>query len=235
MTTAGDLINGALRLIGVLAEGEIPSADTSNDCLVAFQQMVDSWNTERLSVYTTQTELFTWPASQASRTIGPTGDFATVRPVSIDDSTYFVVNGLSYNLELINQAQYNGIALKTSTSTWPNVLWVDNSFPDMTLNVYPVPTGATQWHIVTVKPLVDPATLITVISLPPGYLRAFRYNLACELAPEFGVEPSGQVVRIAIASKRTIKRINNPGDIMSMPATLVSNTGRFNIFSGQWG
>ncbi|MEY2916064.1 MAG: hypothetical protein RL454_993, partial [Actinomycetota bacterium] len=47
-TTAGDQINGALRLLGVLAEGETPSSATSQDALNAMNQMLDSWNTERL-------------------------------------------------------------------------------------------------------------------------------------------------------------------------------------------
>ena len=34
-TTAGDQINGALRLIGQLAEGETPSPETSADSLMA--------------------------------------------------------------------------------------------------------------------------------------------------------------------------------------------------------
>ena len=74
-TTAGDQINAALRLIGQLAEGETPSAATSQDALAALNQMLDSWNTDRLLVYTTQTQVFSWPAGQATRTIGPTGDF----------------------------------------------------------------------------------------------------------------------------------------------------------------
>ena len=53
-TSAGDQINGALRLIGMLAEGETPSAATSADSLTALNQMIDSWNTERLSVFSTQ-------------------------------------------------------------------------------------------------------------------------------------------------------------------------------------
>ena len=57
--TAGDQINRALRLIGMLAEGETPSSETSNDCLVALNQMIDSWNTERLSVFSTQDQVFT--------------------------------------------------------------------------------------------------------------------------------------------------------------------------------
>jgi hypothetical protein len=61
-TTAGDQINGALRLIGQLAEGETPSAATSQDALTAMNQMLDSWSSERLSVFSTQDQVFTWPA-----------------------------------------------------------------------------------------------------------------------------------------------------------------------------
>ena len=48
--TAGDQITRALRLLGVLAAEETPTAAMAQDALVTFDQMVDSWNTERLSV-----------------------------------------------------------------------------------------------------------------------------------------------------------------------------------------
>ena len=97
MTTAGDLINGSLRLLGVLAEGETPSSETSQDALLAMNQMVQSWNTERLAVFSTQDQVVTWPASTISRTFGPTGNIVANRPVAIDDSTYIrdPSNGIS--------------------------------------------------------------------------------------------------------------------------------------------
>lgn len=237
MATASELIDGSLRLIGQLAEGEAPSAATASDALRAMNQMLDSWNTERLSVFATQDQVFTWPSSTASRTLGPTGDFVGVRPVQLDDSTYFrdPATGVSYGIRLINQQQYNGIALKTVTSTYPQLMWVNETFPDVQMTVYPVPTRALEWHFVSIEPLTQPATFATDLAFPPGYLRAFRYNLACELAPEFGVEPSPQVRRIAMVSKRNLKRINNPGDLMSMPYGLVARRSRFNIFSGSFG
>jgi hypothetical protein len=70
--------------------------------------------------------------------------------------------------------------------------------------------------------------------MPPGYLRAFRYNLACEIAPEFGVEPPPTVARIAMTSKRDLKRQNNPDDIMALPYSIVGTRQRFNIFSGNY-
>ena len=86
MTTAGDQINGALRLLGVLAEGETPSAETSQDALTALNQMIDSWNTERLAVFSTQDQVFLWPPGELNRTLGPTGDFVGNRPVLLDDA-----------------------------------------------------------------------------------------------------------------------------------------------------
>jgi len=76
--------------------------------------------------------------------------------------------------------------------------------------------------------------LSTTLAFPPGYLRAFKYNLACEIAAEFGVEPSPQVQRIAMTSKRNLKRINNPDDVMSIPYAIVGTRQRFNIFAGNF-
>ena len=236
MSSAGDLINGSLRLLGVLAEGETPSAETSQDALLAMNQMIQSWNTERLAVFSTQDQVVTWPPSTISRTFGPTGDIVANRPVAIDDSTYFrdPASGISYGLKLINQQQYNGIAVKTVTSTYPQVLWVNMTYPDIEMYVYPVPTKVLEFHVVSVNELTQPVNLATDLAFPPGYLRCFRYNLACELAPEFGTEPSRQVQRIAMTSKRNIKRINNPDDIMALPYSIVATRQRFNIFAGNY-
>tara|TARA_R110000868_G_scaffold113238_4_gene304111 strand:- start:390 stop:1100 length:711 start_codon:yes stop_codon:yes gene_type:complete len=236
MDTAGETINGALRLLGVLAEGETPSAETSQDALRAMDQMIDSWNTERLSVFSTQDQVFTWPAGLINRTLGPSGDFVGNRPILLDDATYFKdpSTGISYGIKMINQQQYDGIAVKTVSSTFPQVLFVNMTYPDIDMFIYPRPTRALEWHFISVEELTQPATLDTVLTFPPGYLRAFRYNLACELAPEFGVEPSPQVQRIAMTSKRNLKRINNPNDIMSMPYSLIASRQRYNIFAGNY-
>jgi hypothetical protein len=225
-----------MRLIGMLAEGETPSAAASQDALSAMNQMIDSWNTERLSVFSTQDQIFTWPASTQSRTLGPTGNFVGNRPVLLDDATYFrdAATNVSYGIKIINQQQYNGIAVKTVTSTYPQVMWVNMTYPDIEMYVYPVPLRPLEWHFVSVEELTQPAVLATTLSFPPGYLRAFKYNLACEIAAEFGVEPSPQVQRIAMTSKRNLKRINNPDDVMAMPYGIVANRQRYNIYAGNF-
>jgi hypothetical protein len=239
--TAGEQINRALRLIGMLAEGETPSAATAQDSLMALNQMIDSWNTERLSVFSTIDQIVNWPVGSINETLGPSGSLVrlngtAVRPVLVDDSTYFKDpgTGVSYGVKLINQQQYNGIAVKTVTSTFPQVVFVNMTYPNIDIFIYPRPTRLLEWHFISVQELTQPANLSTDILFPPGYLRAFTYNLACEIAPEFGVEPSPQVQRIAMYSKRNLKRINNPDDVMSMPYAIVATRQRFNVYAGNF-
>jgi hypothetical protein len=239
--SAGDQINRALRLLGVLAEGETSSASVMQDSLMAMNQMIDSWNTERLSVFSTIDQIVNWPVGSINATLGPSGSLVrlngtAVRPILVDDATYFrdPQTNVSYGIKLINQQQYNGIAVKTVTSTYPQVMFVNMTYPDIDIFIYPKPTRLLEFHFISVQELAEPATLATTLAFPPGYLRAFTYNLAMEIAPEFGVEPSPQVQRIAMTSKRNLKRINNPDDVMSMPYAIVATRQRFNVYAGNY-
>ena len=208
----------------------------ANDALISLNQMIDSWNTERLSVYNTQDQVFTWPTDTITRTLGPTGDFVGNRPVLLDDATYYrdPSTNVSFGIKFINQQQYDGIAVKTVTSTYPQVMWINMENPNISMTIYPKPTRALEWHFISIDELTQPALLETTLVFPPGYLRAFTFNLACELAPEYGVEPTNQVRRIAMSSKRNLKRMNNPDDIMSLPYSLVATRQRFNIYAGNY-
>ena len=232
--TVRDQIYAALRLIGQLAEGETPSAATANDALTAFNQLLDSWSTERLMIYNTIDQTFTWPADSLSQTLGPSGTFVGQRPISLDDSTYFrdASTNVSFSVRFINQLQYDNIAVKTVTSTYPQVMWINMEHPDISMTIYPKPTRALEWHFISAQELAQPVNLSSVLAFPPGYQRAFAFNLACEIAPQFGVEPSPTVQRIALMAKRNIKSQNFADDLMAMPYNLVNTRARYNIYAG---
>ena len=234
--TAREMISSAHRLLNLVNAGNALPEAVYQENLQSLNRMIDSWNTERLSVYNTQDQVFEWPTNVITRSLGPSGDFVGNRPVLLDDATYFrdPQTNVSFGIKFINQQQYDGIAVKTVTSTYPQVMWINMEHPNITMTVYPKPTRLLEWHFISIEELAQPATLNTELYFPPGYLRAFTYNLAMELAPEFGLEPSPQVQRIAMTSKRNLKRINNPDDIMSMPYALVANRQRFNIYAGNY-
>ncbi|CAB5194859.1 hypothetical protein UFOVP169_39 [uncultured Caudovirales phage] len=234
--TAREMISSAHRLLNLVNAGNALPEAVYQENLQSLNRMIDSWNTERLSVYNTQDQMFEWPTNVITRSLGPSGDFIGNRPVLLDDATYFrdPQTNVSFGIKFINQQQYDGIAVKTVTSTYPQVMWINMEHPNIAMTVYPKPTRLLEWHFISIEELAQPATLNTTLFFPPGYLRAFTYNLAMELAPEFGLEPSPQVQRIAMTSKRNLKRINNPDDIMSMPYALVANRQRFNIYAGNY-
>ena len=261
MATTRELLSGAHRLLGLVNSGNVLPEAVYQDNLVALNQMIDSWSTERLAVFCTQDQTYYWEAGARIRTLGPTGDFVyilatqseipivtqdedyigvddatTLRPILLDDSTYFrdPATNVSYGIKFINQLQYNNIAVKTVQSTYPQVMFVNMTFPDITLSVYPVPNRMLEFHFISVQPLANATTLATDLAFPPGYLRAFRYNLALELAPEFNVEPPPEVRRVAMYSKRNLKRINNPRDLMAMPYSIIARRNRYNIYAGNF-
>jgi hypothetical protein len=236
MSTAREVIQASHRLLGQVQSGDSMPEALFQDHLSSFNRMLDSWSAERLTVYSTIDQTFTWPASTISATLGPSGNFTGSRPVLLDDSTYFrdAATNVSYGIKIINQQQYNGIAVKTVTSTYPQILWINMSMPNIEMYVFPVPLRALEWHFVSVEQLAQPALLTTSLIFPPGYERCFVYSLAVELANEFRIEPPQAVQRIAMASKRVLKRINNPDDVMSMPYAIMGTRQRYNIFAGNF-
>lgn len=231
-----ELLKAALRKCsGVLAEGETPSLELLNNAMSAFNTLVDSWSAESLSVYATQDQTVTWPASTASQTFGPSGDLSGTRPIRLDPSSYFVdtSSGNSHQFRMINEEQYNSIGFKAVAASYPDYLFYNPTMPDATITVNPIPNQALEFHLISVVVLAEVTDLTTVIVLPPGYRRALTFNLACEIAPELGMEPPQTTQRIAMTSKRVIKGNNWSKHVMTIPAGIPCGRGHFNINTGE--
>lgn len=70
MTTALDLIVGALRKINVLAAGEVPGNSEQTDALVVLNDMLDTWSTEHLSVIDNNENVLTFQNGKPTYTVG---------------------------------------------------------------------------------------------------------------------------------------------------------------------
>lgn len=235
MATVRDLINGSLRLINVLAEGETASANQHSDALSVLNQMIESWSLENLIIYSTTREEFTLTVSDGSYTIGSSGDFNTTRPVEIERAMIEDQSNtptMEYPLELITPRQWAEITTKDLSSSIPTKLYYDPTYPLGTLNLWPVPSVANKLVLYSKKALTEFTSINNTISLPPGYMKALRFNLAVELAPEYGKEASQTVVSIAVDSKGNIKRKNiKPIYLKTDMATTGNRT--FNIYTGE--
>lgn len=224
MTTANDLITRALRLGRCIGIDQTLSAAEAADGLRVLNSMLDSWATERLFCYAIRDESFTWASGAASRTIGAAGNFATDRPVRVDDSSYFTVDGVDYPVQFLPGDSYVALPVKTLTSTFPQSIYVDyTSSALVTLYAYPVPSQANTFHLRTWRLLQTFAALTTDMALPPGYQRAIEYSLAEEVTPEYGLDVPVSVSRIAAKARGNVKRINSPDLVMATEVGYMTN------------
>jgi hypothetical protein len=74
MTTPFDIVSRALKDIGALEAGEVPSADAAQDAFDMLNDLVDQWSNEEMMVYYKNEIVFPIVAGQTQYTIGPTGD-----------------------------------------------------------------------------------------------------------------------------------------------------------------
>lgn len=230
--TTGELFEAALRKCGgIVAEGETPSAELLQDTMEAFNLMIDAWSIERLMVYSTQKQSFTWPAATASRTLGATGDLSGIRPARLLSSSYFTYSSLDYPLSLVNEVQYNSLSSKSTSGSYPKYLFNNPTVPDCTLYLYPVPSAAITLYVISAQEMTEATDLTTDLVVPPGYTRALVYNLALEIIDNLGIIPSGNISRLAMTSKRSIKTTNAPMDILSIPA-IINGSKSYDINAG---
>lgn len=207
------VIKAALRLINVLEAGEDPEPDDAQDALDTLNSMVDSWNAERLMVYTLPRLVFNLQATKQTYTLGINGDFNTPRPARIElISVITNLNNpdgpLELPIEKVTEYGWAAIPVKSITSTLPQKVWDDNGNPLRNLSYWPIPQINLQTAIYPWTAISQFSELGAQFNFPPGYYRALRYNLALELAPEYGKEPSPSVSGIAVASRAIIKSNN---------------------------
>src|SRR5688572_11162676 len=70
MTTANDLITGALKFINQYAPGESLSSSDADDALETLNDLLDSFSTDQLSVYGAAEYTHTYTAGQYEYTVG---------------------------------------------------------------------------------------------------------------------------------------------------------------------
>jgi hypothetical protein len=229
--TASNLIAGSLRLLGVLAAGESLPADMGADCLTALNQLLDGWSTERLAIYSQTRNLFALVSGTQRYTIGTGGTWNQDRPLWIDAAAYLTSAGLEVPIRVLTRDEWAHVGQKSISDAVPQAVFYNPTFPLGAVDVYPKPTDASV-QIVLYTPLAaltTVAALTTSISVPPGWLKALRYNLALELAPEYGVALDPGILAGAADSKATIKRTNEQLDELVIDSALTF-TGKYSTF-----
>lgn len=230
--TARNLVERTLKLLGVCAQGETPSSAELKDGWVTLNELVDGWATQRLIIYTTaRNTALTLVAGTATYTIGPvSADVIAARPV-FDPIVSLLIDSVEYGLAPLNDTEYAAASQK-SQSGQPYAVHYDHSFGATgagQIIFYPTPDAAYSVVLYLPQALTAFADLNTDYSFPAGYARALRYNLALELAPEYGKQVDPIIERKALESIRDIKSANLQVDVLQSDYPM--RGGRYNILT----
>ena len=196
---ASDLVNGALRLIGAIASGETPNSDEAADGLTALQQLLDSWSAEELLVFATTIQSVSLTANTASYTLG-------TRPVKIL-SADVTISGVNFPLDVVGPEAWGNTPDKTDVSSHTKKIFCDYGYPTATLYVAPLPAASATVKLFQTTDLATLASGSTTFAMPEAYSRAIMYNLAIDLAPQYGRAVDGAVMKRADETKAALMKL----------------------------
>jgi hypothetical protein len=238
MATALDLIASSLRLVNVMASGETVPIGMANESLAVLNDMIDSWNTDRLAIYTTRIDDFPFVLGKQSYTLGTGGDFNIPRPAQIEAMSSILIYNPDNPVELpitmytVSDWQ-NQVPVKKVTGNFPLICYDDGGFPLRTLNFWPIPTIQPNNFRLYSWQALPAQSLAVAVNLPPGYKEAFRYNLAVRLGAEFAAPIPASVAQIAVESLARLKTINAPD--LKLRSDLVPDPSGYNYKADMFG
>lgn len=237
MATVRAICTDALMEIGVLAEGEVMTANQGAFSLYRFQNQLDAWAADRLSLSVQSRTSITWPSSTSTQTIGPTGNIVVQRPVWINNMTY-VIPASSPAVEVVmapmDPDSYALQSIKGLQSGFPTQYFYQTNLDSTlgTLFIWPQPTQQITLYLYAPQAVTIPVTLDDDVLGPPGYQEAFMYQLARRLARPFGRPWTQDLEADARAAYARMKRQNTDPSLLGVDAALsIGNGSGYNVLT----
>lgn len=198
------IISSSLRKIGVLEIGAVPDADTIANASMALNLFVKQMSTEGLKMWKNSELIIPLTANQTTYTLGGSTSalmYDSLAPtIAITDKPLKAIQGFYRNLQstpnidvpvlLLSKQEYNVLGSKYSTGT-ANSIFYDPKKLNGILYVYLTPDLNSQTnlelHIVCQMPLDDLNASSDVPDFPNEWMNCLVWNLADQLALEYGV------------------------------------------------
>jgi len=191
--TRDDIIKGALRKIGVVAQGEVPTTDQVTEAAFALNTMVKAWEADGMPLWALRTTPITLVAGQTTYTIGNalTCDVVTDKPLKVIQAwNRDPVSNIDIPMRIITKQEYAMLGNKT-TSGKPIQIYYEPQLDQGSLSLFPTPTTidatGSVIYITYQRPFEDFNASTDVPDFPQEWYDAVVYGLAVRLAPEYGL------------------------------------------------
>lgn len=184
--TAGDLIDDALRMLGVLEEGKTASADQLSDALPSFEMYLKSLSKYGLNLWTITNE------GESETLVASTGSYTTDnKALKILECVFRDSDGNDTVLIPLTRQEYWNLNDKDQTGQPTQYFFDPNSQANSTIYLWPVPdsnnAGSGETIEIVYQQLLEDITATTNnIDVPVEWLETIKYGLATRLAPMHG-------------------------------------------------
>ena len=188
--TRDDIIKRALRLIGVLAQGETPTTTQVTEAAFALNGLVKAWEADGMPLWAIKQRDVQLVSGQSTYTL------SSPKPLKVFQAwNHNITTNVDVPMRIITKQEYNILGNKTTTGN-PIQIYYDPRRDTGELHVFPVPTSveatANKIQLVYQAPFEDFDASTDLPDFPQEWYDAITYGLATRLAPEYGVDPNSR-------------------------------------------
>lgn len=203
--TIAEILNASLRLIRGIDPDETIGTKASSNGVEALNFLISSWQVHGLQVWLRGTSsAITMVADDGSYTIGLGGarDITMDRPLEIYQAWIQNATDETNKIPLVQVAETDFNLLNAGVSSTPNTYYYhatatptpkDNTTYG-TLKIWPAPDATTvadqRLYFSYTRPFYTSTTTSDKLDFPQEWFNALKWNLAYQLAPEYGVPVS---------------------------------------------
>ena len=184
-TSRNELITGALRIVGALAQGETPTTAQMTEGAEALNFLAKAWMADGMPLWVIRE--YSLPLTASTAVYTPSTKMMKV----IQAYNHNTSTNVDIPMRIVTRDEYNRLGNKVSTGNPIQLLHIPNR-TDSTIKVYPVPTSveaASNQIIITYqKPYDDFDTSTDEPEFPAEWFDALKFGLAHRLAAEYGME-----------------------------------------------
>ena len=207
MTTSGtydfsvnrdQLITGALRLAGVIAQGETPTSSQVSDAATTLNMMVKAWMADGMPLWAIRTVTITPVANQNTYTYNTPKLLKPIQAWNRQTSSQ-----VDIPMRMISREEYNILGNKSTTGN-PIQLFFNPNLDRTEIKLFPSPDAISAAqnviYIVAQVPYQDFDSATDTPDFPQEWYEAIKYGLAVRLAGEYNIDIETRKTLVAEAA-----------------------------------
>lgn len=182
--TAGQVVNFALKKLGVVPAGESASPEDTDDALEELELLLKGMAKKGPHIFTVQTNgTVALVANQAAYAM------TALKPLKLLDVRYSDANNREIEMTQMTRSEYWTLPIKTAVGV-PTNYWYDSDGSSYTLYVWPVPSAVPGQTVEFTyqRKIEDIDNLANNIDVPEEWLDTLGYVLAQRLITTHGIK-----------------------------------------------